>query len=81
LPPLSLASGIRLSLERRGGSHACAIRLQRSDPSAAPLGGQGASRGGPEAGYVNTGKNKPLIMQQPEAARKPVFQVLSYERR
>lgn len=36
---------------------------------------------GSEVIYVNTGKNKPLIMQQPEAARKPVFQVLSYERR
>lgn len=46
----------------------------------ADYGGCNAGQGS-EVIYVNTGRNKPLIMQQPEAARKPVFQVLSYERR
>jgi len=36
---------------------------------------------GSEVIYVNTGNNKPKIMQQPEQASKPVFKILSYERR
>ncbi|MCV5648114.1 hypothetical protein OFN55_35870, partial [Escherichia coli] len=46
----------------------------------ADSGGCNAGQGS-EVIYLNTGRAKPLIMQQPVAARKPVFQVRSYERR